>query len=346
MLCASCTRNKSIDIFFLDKRVKLDAKVLSVDTIGFFEDLIYAKNFWVYQDSILIVENRKYADVCFLELYNLKHNNILKRMFRLGNGPNELLSANFYLNKNILTVIDVIKDQAVFVNIDSVLQSPSYRAAPMRYFPHSPVAVQYKRNQLLVENPYCFKDEKLGIDYKEPRFIVYDKNSIYIDKNNYEYYTWNVTTSGQLITNYQKNRIVYGGLHLPIIEIYDTDLKLLKKIQGPDNLLPDYRITGGEDESNEILFKKDYIPYSYLSFCASNDFFYLVYMGDYYLVEKKEIEDYPLWIFQFDWNGNFIDSYLIGRYVSNISLSADGKSFYATVLDDEKTPFLIKLSIK
>lgn len=346
ILYCSCTLDKNKDEFFLDKKIKSDAKILHIDTISFFKDLIYARDFLVYQDSILIVRNRKYTDVYFLELYNLKQNCLLKQMFRLGNGPNELLSANFYLNKNTLTIIDVIQDKAVFVNIDSVLQNPSYKVSPIRYFPYSPIAVQYKENQLLVENPNCFKDKKLGIDYKAPRFIIHNINDIYTDKNNYPYYTWNVTTSGQLITNYHKNRIIYGEANLPIVEIYDTNLNLLKKIQGPDNLQPNYRIISNEDGPNEILFKKGYIPYSYLSFCTGDNFFYLIYMGDYYLVGKKELEEYPLWIFQFDWDGNFKDSYSIGRFVSNISISADENSFYATAISEDKTPFLIKLSKK
>jgi hypothetical protein len=100
-------------------------------------------------------------------------------------------------------------------------------------------------------------------------------------------------------------------------------------------------------DANEILFKKGYIPYTYLSFCTDKDFFYLTYMGDYLdLTKNKNMEDYPLWVFKFDWDGNFIDTYYLGQYVSAISLSADGKSFYATAISSEKNPFLIKFSIK
>lgn len=346
-ILSSCFSDEKTYNYSLDKKIKSEANVLHVDTIDFFEELIYASDFWVYQDSILIVRNKKHTDGYFLEFYDLKSRKFLKRLFRLGNGPNELLSARITINKNELTAIDYIKDQVVCINIDSVIHNPDYMVSPKRYFPHSPGAVQHTDGNILVENPHCFKDDKLRIDNKAPRFILNKKDNAFYDEKTYRYNTWNVATSGSIITNYRKDRVIYAASHLPLIEVYDASLNLHKTIQGPDDLPPDYRIVSDEFATNEILFKKGYIPFSYLDFCTNNDFFCLVYMGDYLdLVEQRNMEDYPMWIFQFDWDGNFIDSYSVGRYITSLSLSADGKSFYATAINSEKNPFLIKLSIK
>jgi hypothetical protein len=64
------------------------------------------------------------------------------------------------------------------------------------------------------------------------------------------------------------------------------------------------------------------------------------------LVAGKNMEDYPLWIFKFAWNGDFIKSYNIRRYISSISISNNGKSFYGTGVDKDKNPILLKLSIR
>jgi hypothetical protein len=127
------------------------------------------------------------------------------------------------------------------------------------------------------------------------------------------------------------------------MEIYDNGLTLLKQIFGPDKLPAKYSIIGDEYVSNEIIFH-EYIPYAYLEFCTDANYFYTTYMGDN-LTNGKKMEDYPLWIFKFDWDGNLTDSYYVGRYVSSISLSSDGNSFYATAISKEGNPFLIKLSI-
>jgi hypothetical protein len=339
-LLYGCTSNNdNNNIFILDKNIKSNAQALQADTIGFFEDLIYAKYFFVYQDSILIVQNQKYEDVYFLEFYDLKQQQLLAKLYRLGNGPNELLSAVVSINGNILTVSDYVKNQVAFVNIDSVLKNPAYTSAPIRYYTDSPNVAIYNNNQLLIGNPNCFKDDKLGIDQKAPRFIVTDQGTPYIEEKEYQYYTRNVACGGLLITKYEKDRIFYANMHRTQIEIYNNDLNLLKLISGPDKLPAKYVV-----EDNEVSFKT-YAPFSYLNFCTSLDYFYLTYMGDN-LAREGSMYDYPLWIFQFDWDGNFVNSYYIGRYVSSISLSADGESFYATAMSEEEIPFLIKLSIK
>jgi len=341
-----CTSTHNNNFFSLEKSVKTNAKSLPIDTIGFFEELIYARDFWTYQDSILIIRNRKQTDGYFLELYNLKREKIVSKLFRLGNGPEEMLSAKIEINGNMLTANDYVKNQVAFLNIDSILQHPEYKATIVRHYTQSPTVVQYKENQLLIENPYYFRDDKLGIDNKAPRFIIADKKIPHVENKKYKYYTRNVSVDGCVITNYQRNRIIYAESHIPKIEIYDTDLNLIKLIEGPDVLPPDYRIVNDFDQ-NEVLFKKGYIPYTYLSYCTDKNFFYLTYMGDYLDVgQNKNMEDYPMWVFKFDWEGCFIDSYYIGRYVSSISISSDGDHLYATAISEEKNPFLIKLPIK
>ena len=313
-----CWNNKATDKdFFLDKTIKSEAKQVMIDTVGYFEDLIYAQDFWVYQDSILIVCNKKYADVYFVEFYDLRRQQLLRQLFRLGNGPYELLSAIVTMDGNVLTVNDYVKDQVAFVNIDSVLQNPLYVAPVIRHAYSSPTAVRYKEGQLLLENPYCFKSKELGIDHKASRFVVITDNEPYIESKQYEYTTRNVAVNGKIITDYQKDRIIYADGNKPLLEIYNNELELIKQIHGPDKMLIKYRI----NEDNSICFNK-IIPFVYMNFCTSADFVYLIYLGDF-LVPFGQMEDLPAWIFQFDWDGNLIESYSVGRYINSISLSAE-----------------------
>lgn len=341
----SCNLKNGDDSFYLEKDTKAVAERVKIDTVGFYEDFIYAKNFWVYQDSILVVHNRNYEDGYFLEFYELSENRLITKLFRYGNGPNELLSANVDLNKNELIVNDFVKGQVVFVDIDSLLQGFPVKEPIKHYVFGAPTAVRYKDDCLLLENPDCFQDEKLRIDNKESRFIVACGDFMYEPTEDYRYFVRNVAVDGRIITNYKKNRIFHASMHEPLLQMYDTDLNLLKKIKGPDNLPPDYRVVGNTGGREEVVFKKGHIPFTYLNFCANEEFFCLAYMGDY-LLDNTNIEDYPFWIFKFDWDGNIVDSYTLGRYVSSISLSADGQTMYATVFSDEKNPFLIKFAIK
>jgi len=145
---------------------------------------------------------------------------------------------------------------------------------------------------------------------------------------------------GVIISNFQQDRIFYVNGNIPFIELYNSELELIRQIHGPDKLLAKYRI----DNGNSICFNK-VIPYAYMCFCTSINYIYLTYIGDNHIPMQNNVEDLPTWIFKFDWDGNLIESYSVGRYINSISLSLDEKSIYATAINEEKNPFLIKLSL-
>jgi hypothetical protein len=303
-----------------------------------FEELIYAKSFFVYQDSVLIVENNRYSGVFFIEFYDIRYGTLLAKLFSLGNGPNEMLGTRVTIQDNIMTVNDFRKDQVAFVNIDSVLHSTSYLPQVIRHYSDSPTAVRYKEGLILMENPNCFKNKELGIDQKAPRFIVTQDKQPYIESNIYQYYTFNVAQGEILISNVY-NRIIYADGNLPILEIYDYDRNLIKTVSGPDKLDVKYVV-----RDNEVIFSKK-IPYTYLHFCTKNEYIYFTYIGDFLVPRKNREEDLPCYLFKFDWEGNIVDSYYVGRYITTVSVSSDGKSIYATAFNKENNPFLIKLQL-
>lgn len=340
-LIVSCAKQTDKNIIVLGDEAKNSAIVLTQeipDSVPLFDASIYAQKFLVYQDSIVIVKNRRYEDQYFIEFYNMHTNNLIKKLYRLGNGPDEILSASIYLNGNILTVNDYQKYQVAFINVDSVLQNKLYSANLIRHYYPSPSVVEYNENELLIENPYCFKDDELRIDNKAPRFVITKKSVPYVEKNKYDYYTRNVACDGNIITNHSKNKIFYADFRNSILEIYDYDLNLQKKIIGPEILKPEYTIV-----ENKVIFKKK-APYGYMNYCTDDDYIYLIYFGALCDYSKDENEkDFPTWIFQFNWEGEFVKSYSAGRYISTISIDKDG-GFYCTAYDKEYNPLLIKLS--
>ena len=73
ILMSGCVQPKreKVPVQILDRELLAKAKVLQADTMGTFDEFIYAKKFWVYADSILIVLNKKHKDGYFVELHNL-----------------------------------------------------------------------------------------------------------------------------------------------------------------------------------------------------------------------------------------------------------------------------------
>lgn len=338
---AGCARknNVSILVSHLDEEKLIASKVIQKDTLKYVDTLIYAKEFLVYQDSVLIVINNKHKDGYFVELYMLPSMEPITKLYKLGNGPNELLSAKVDLNKNQLIVNDYIKAQIAVVDIDSLLKNSDYLAVPIRHQAiGSPTAVPYK-GKFLLENPYSFIDEKAGIYQNAPRFIVTDGKVPYIERNKYQYYTRNVAVNGRIIINEEKDRIIYANMYKSTIEIYDMDLNKLKEVEGPFYLNPMYAVEG-EEQYNSVSFK-GYIPYAYLDYCVDNDYFYLTYIGDK-LREGQKMKELSCWIFKFNWDGDLIDCYPI-NYALSISRSQQENAFYITTLSSDETPLLIKV---
>lgn len=342
LLVEGCVRitKEEVPVLVLDKSLLQTAKTLCVDTIGIFDEFIYAQRFRVYRDSILIVQNKRHTDGYFVEFCNLHTNKKIAALYKLGNGPEEMLSAWVEMNGDTLYVNDFIKGQLAIVNLDSLLKDSTYKALPVRHLVSGGLLTSVPYNDgFLLENPNHFVDEDLGINQNAPRFIVTDGKTPYVEKRRYEYYTRNVAVDGCIITNYSKDRIVYAYMGKSVLEIYNRNLNLRQVVKGPVDLKAKYTIGGDYCEPNEIHYNGS-VPYAYLNYYADNDFIYLSYAGDY-MLRGMGMKDLPGWIFKFNWDGALIGCYQVGSNVRAISKC--GNVLYVTVLNKEDVPILLKM---
>ena len=69
-------------------------------------------------------------------------------------------------------------------------------------------------------------------------------------------------------------------------------------------------------------------------------------MGDYWYIDTKSMDNHKGYIIKFDWNGNYVKSYQVDRYVYALSCNKQyqgGDELYVTVNDDNGIPMLLKL---
>jgi hypothetical protein len=343
-LLISCSKPKTQGNKLNEECLK-EALQLTVDTLPSIwdfdeENVRYPRKCYIYQDSVLILNNKRSTNGYFIEFLSMKDGRILKQLYPKGEGPDELLLCTTYFSLcRELQVNDIARGTLGIVAVDSLMADTTLQF-PLRnrYAYLSPTAIPYKEGYL-VENPNRFIHPELGIVQDAPRFMYLDGVKTEGDTIHYPYDTRNVVADGLLISNPQKNRILYANMHQSKLEVYDWNLKLLREVDGPIELNAEYSI----DKYNEITFKGK-IPYAYLDYCSSEDYCYLIYMGDC-LDEDKDMKDYPSWIFQFDWDGNFVNSYTANCCLRSISLSADQKSFYALSYSFEGEPILVKLTL-
>lgn len=336
-LASSCIGNDTeevdVPVTFLSSSIKDTAELLLPTGISF-EFPITATAINVWHDSIAVVFNGSPANNRFVEFFNMRTGQKIDGFFRKGRGPGEFLGAIYTFNNDTVQLYDPRLELIVWLPADSAIARASYVPQKPRHLSWDSFASRWVwpyGEGLLGLNTNCFVNKDLGVNYDGSRFIVSDSSYSYKEKKKYKYDTFNTQDSHAFIS-YEKGRIVYMNGTEPEVELYDLNLKLLKKIKGPE--LPrtqEYAI----NDLNEILQVNE-VSYSYKVECHDDEHFYLTYIGDFL---SRDINydpcNFKSYVFQFDWDGNFIDSYLIDSYIVSLSLSDDGNSLYAFGTDKD-----------
>jgi len=319
-------------------------QVVHLEKIDLPFDDIFVRHYFVYADTIVILLNRQSTDKHFLELFHLKSGKQMGAYFLYGNGPNEMLNARVKLNRNILTIEDIIKKQIAFVNLDSLLLNKSYKIIANPYKVVTQDREQYENDLLAVINPYCFTNDELKVpNNQEPRIVITDYNTLWEPPE--KYYNTFPVSNGKIICNKEKDRIVFASGDEPFFEIYDWYLHPVKRVV----LLSDmekiqYSIRNNEAVPKVVFLNR--VPYSFMKYCCSDSHLYLLFIGDF-LDEDDSIFDFSSWVLKYDWDGNLLGSYYSDRYFESISLSSDEKKIYATTYDEKKElPILVSFNIQ
>ena len=333
MLAYSCIGKESVSVVVLDQSIKKNAKEITGDTIEY-DSHIMADEYYIMDDSILIIFNDTHHADCFFEFYNTNNGQLLKRYLFRGNGHNELVNIIAYYNDGYLYVNGFMNNVFVKVDCRQLLTDPLYNPAFVNYTAYTQNLIPFDDESFIYENAYCFSDPSIHVNQDVPRLLLTNKKS---GKEKYKYDTYNVT-GGIIMLNKPGNRIVYASKRFPFIEIYNTRLEMLKKIKGPDELDVKYHIN---EKNNEIIFK-GVIPQTFMRYAYNKDHFYLAYKG---VLSNNPNKNLNTWIFKFNWNGDVIDSYLYRGSIECLSISNDEEYLYVTTHDALGVPALVKIQL-
>ena len=326
----------AVESYTLDMEILDTAKTLKPETVKF-DFPITARMIYIWHDSIAVVLNDEKGDRRLVELCNMNSGRLIKDLFLRGRGPDEMLLCYPSLKSDTLQVDDIMQDKIAELPLDSLLQDRDYKPVFRPYTVQSQRLWPF-RGGLLAVNPNCFVDKKNGINNDGPRFILSDSSFNYEETRHYEINTINLTGADFYIS-YEHDRIFYWHMNSDI-EIYDTDLNLLRKIDGikQDNEVK-YFIANGyayADMGDEL---------TYQSGCYDSEYIYIVSFGKAPNEDASWDDFDKSYILKFDWNGNFIDSYLIELNIRSLSVSTDGQSLYAFGLDSQGNNALYKYSL-
>lgn len=350
LLFISCNEKSGYDAskyIYLDKSILSSAKSLAITTdIWYPKDSIYAKNFFVYADTILIMENKRLAGN-FLSIFNIPKQKLLSHQIFYGEGPEEWLFTQIINEGDNIRITDCINHKLGIFNIDAYLKDESYKCQVVSYpgkliVTSSPVLYN---DSVITANPFHYINTKAQIEQTPGRFVVSPINGSAEFDMNHKYMTPNVG-QGLIGSSSHYNTLFFASGEKPDIEFYHSNLLLDKIVTIPD-VLPEAELSIGPKNNGmrDVCYKK-WWPETYITYTALKDKIFFVFTGVKRYPDDDDA-DKKSYIISFDWDGNVLDCYSIPQKIYALSVSASyPNTFYATIKDIERNPLLVKLELK
>lgn len=288
--------------------------------------------YFLLKDTLIFVENFKPNPFCY-DVYGLKSKKHILSFGKKGRGPYEYLSTNFVNNSNIskyFSVKDVSAHNITVYNIDSLLLLKN-NYLPKRFKLPEPVKsyCMISKDSILAFNQYYFKNGNIQNNIAIPVFKI-NLNYPLSDEeyiNGSKYFTANAS-GGSVINNSNKKQSYVAYHYEDKFEIYNQKLELVKRLIGPDEIIPKYE----QREDNRISTEKDKYHRSYYDICLGKSAIYLLYVGYngvlYDGIMKKNVE-----VFKIGFDGQLIHHYQLDRLLINFSVDENDEYIYGSEIE-------------
>lgn len=298
----------------------------------------YRREFFPY-DSLLIVYYYDQAAPNFYDVYNLKNDSILGSFCFKGNGPNETMAispvCHFYKDKENLKTLLYAPNEMNLVewNItESLKQHTTINDAiiPYSWMKDNHATVFNQLFRLGEDEVFMIVPSfSVALNSDTASLPVYEKRTMYTNKKIQSYsvfldspqsadsklfYPENIYSSFYSIKP-DLSKIAQSLLHLCQINIIDLELGTVKG----------FRLKGTPDFS---VFENNIagLKYNYTSLVTNNDFIYVLFKG---IDINKRNEESPGVVYVYDWSGNLVRKFDLGRHISRIRLDEVNNLVYA-----------------
>lgn len=288
--------------------------------------------YYLLKDTLIFVESFKSAPFCY-DVYGLKSKKHILSFGKKGKGPFEYLSVDFKHNSNnsdYFSVKDLSAHNISIYHIDSLLLFKD-RYIPKRFKIPEPVKdyCMISKDSILAYNDYYFKYRNIQNNVAIPLFKINLNhplsNEDYI--NGSKYYTANA--SGGCVAHDSNIKQSYVAYHYEDkFEIYNKNLKLIKRLIGPDNIMPKYQ----QGSENLIGTENDKYHRAYYDIYLGKNAVFLLYVGyngvSYEGIMKKNVE-----VFKIGFDGQLIHHYQLDRLLITCFIDRNEQYLYGSEID-------------
>jgi hypothetical protein len=297
---------------------------LNAATIEFDEEIMRPLSF-VKSDSLLIVQNIMTRNMLYV--YNVNSKKKIGEFISFGNGPNELLRIkNMQLVGRDLYISDTQKKSVNKYDVND------FYAFTEDLIPKQKVAIEdFFYNLVYTENGYVV----IAMNTDNKRLVFYNsKGEREFTAGEYPYFGRDLTVIEKAegfissIAVCQKNKHIYlFGMTTDLIEIYDFNGMLLKRLHGPDQLFPQVKEIRSEDGFSKVsAIEKS--RFTYNRPLIVDDEIYVSYSGNHQTRDEGTPRIHHILVFDLDCNP--IRRYELPKSIVAFTVDSDAKLIFAT----------------
>ncbi len=321
--------DSSTPVTELSPEVLTEAQAIAPDKVYDLPELFFAGSALVYGDRYAVceMETQEFA----AEVYDLKEGKVVGKLLHYGNGPQEVLVPIFNMFGDTLQVVDIQKNRLFMIPCADLPDAGIAREIKYDFITLSLVSCGVS---LLALNPFYFENDDLDIHNGEPLFFYTDGGKAPYDAS--KIMTAGVV-QGPVAVHPESGRVVFANSVESEIFILNKDLSVNRRITGPRHESTDYAVAEGQ-----LLFSGN-IANTYLSACSDREYVYLIYDGRYYDLYEDNVDgantDHDLYLFQMDWDGRLVGSYVLEgvRYVgSRLSCGSQPGTVYVSAISPDE----------
>lgn len=287
-----------------------------------FNDLIMSPMGLQVYDSILVTLEAGGDKLC--NIYNLNTKEKIGERLTRGQGPNEMLVPSFIDNDGLsVQIIDQATSVIYKYDLEDFINNPNPEPISKSKLEETISSGMQMMGENLIGYPY-FKNRQLYVFNMEGKklgeFADFPLSSISYgsDMAKTDAYYMGFITNG-------KDKTVICYYMTDLIEIYDSNGKLEKRMHGPEQFFAYFEgIGSGEEAVSKSVAGKN--RDAYFSPKNAGSIFFVLYNGGY--IDEKDHSSFCTKLFSFSWDGTPENIYLLNDPIFTYCVDKKQKKIY------------------
>ncbi len=336
-LFVCCTQNKSKldDITYFTYKdfsnsIELKGEILPLEILW--------KPLNIYcLDSIFIMLDIQHGDY-FVQIYNKNNFNLIAENIPKGIGPDENISCwGLQINSDYIWAFDIQTRKIKAFSKNDFLTMTNIAPKKTIAFDEQHITIASLSNNTFIAT---------NMNDTENLLSLYDENGIKNNSIKISYPQLEIDHEANISKKRLfENRILYSEknkkiivlyIYTDIIDIYDENLNLLSRIQGPDHFMPELGLRG-----NFVHTIKHKTKFTYNQGYLTSTEIWVLYNGS--SSDETGIK-IPNRIFVFDFNGKPLRSYNLEYPINSFCIDEENKVLYG--LSEIPDPCLVKFDLQ